>query len=102
MLLPLLVTTTMVGHLDYQAAYQAPVTEPVDEPVHPHSKDLHGCLLGSNLLLFFGSWKQSLCQVLSMLCQPQLVNCWQEAIDILVQLECSDRLSSDIYPLAVH
>ena len=85
----------MVGGLDYQAAYQAPVTEPVDEPVHPHSKDLHGCLLGSNLLLFFGSWKPSLCPVVSILRRPQPVNFGQEDIDTLVQLECSDRLSSD-------
>ena len=96
MLLALLVIPPMVGRLDYQAAYQAPVTEPVDEPGQAHSKDLHGCLLGSNPLFFLGSSRPGLCLVVFILCRPQPVNFWQEVLDIVVQLECSDRLSSDI------
>ena len=80
----------MVGHLDYQAAYQAPVTEPVDEPGQAHSKDLHGCLLGSSLLFFLGSWTPGFCPVVFILCRPQPVNFWQEVLDQLVQLVCTE------------
>ena len=87
----------MWGRLDYQAAYQAHVTELVDVPGQAHSQDLHGCPLGLNLPFFLGeSIRQVLCPIVCILCPPQPINFWQEALDQLVQLVCIDRLSSDV------